>query len=105
MSTGWMPLQKECISARLILSEAYMYYGDIYIFVNDNGTLVSKSLKELWMIPKSYVLKSYPNALQDSNAFSSKLIKDYGRYGFRESKIAKLKKKLITEKKKSFLSK
>lgn len=105
MSNGWMPLQKECSSARLILFEAYQYYGTINIFVNDNGTLVSKSIKELWMIPKSYVLKSYPNALQDSDAFSLKLIKDYGRYGFRESKITKLKKKLITEKKKSLLSK
>lgn len=99
-STGWLPERRECGSAQLILREAYLYFGTIDILVNDNGTLAAKSLKELWMMPNSFTLKSYPNALENSNAFSSKLVKDYGRYGFRESKIANLKKKLIMEKKK-----
>lgn len=90
----------------LILSSVYRQYGDILILVNDNGNLITKTLKELWMIPDSFVKSgAYPKALENSNSFSDALIKDYGPYGFRESKIANLKKKLIMEKKKNLLSK
>lgn len=101
ITTGWIPTKRDCTKAKMILSDAYKQYGDIFILVNDNGNLVSKSLKQLWMIPDSFVKsKTYENALQNRDAYSSSLIKDYGRYGFRESKISNLKKKLIMEKKK-----
>lgn len=105
VTTGWIPTKKECDKAKLMLQAIYKTYGDVFILVNDNNNLVSKPLKELWAFPKSYARAFYPDALVDFDKYSSQLIKDYGRYGFREAKIANLKKKLIMEKKKNLLSK
>ena len=103
--TEWIPDSRDRAKATLMLSHLYKTHGDITILVNDNGTLIEKPLKELWMFKGLYTRKSYPDALIDSNKFSSSLIKDYGRYTFRESKEDKTRKKLILEKKQRLLSK
>lgn len=105
ITTGWIPSVTDCAKAKLMLNHIYKFDGDIQILVNDNGTLIAKPLKSLWMYPKSFARRSYPDALSNSSKFSSDLIKDYGPYGFREAKIANLKQKLIMEKKKNLLSK
>jgi hypothetical protein len=52
-----------------------------------------------------YTKNSYPDALINPGNFRASLIKDYGRYTFRESKEDKTRKKLILEKKQRLLSK
>lgn len=103
--TDWMPSSRDRSKAALMLFQFYETYGDIILLVNDNGSLIEKPLKELWMFKGLFTRNSYPDALIDFNKFSSSLIKDYGRYTFRESKEDETRKKLIHEKKQRILSK
>lgn len=106
--TDWIPDPKTRTRACSILKYAYTLLGDINIMINDNGNLTERPLKELWNFASNkktgqeyFVRKAYPNVFQDEAKYKSQLVKDYGRYGFREEKIARTAKKLIAEKKES----
>ena len=102
-----MPDTRSRSRACLILTYAYKLLGGINILVNDHGSLVPTSIKDIWAQGGDNLMtRIYPEAVITPSTLSDRLINDYFRnYGYRESKKINEKRKLLLENKKHLLRK